>query len=420
MLAVAGLLAGAVAWYARRPAPAEPPAVDLDGLDPALAAAVTEGREAVRRSPGSATPWGELGMLLAVHHLGNEALPCFAEAERLAPRDYRWPYHQALVRLGDDPTAALPKLRQAAALTDAEGPHLRLAELALALGQVPEAEEQYREVLRQSPGHPRAHLGLARAALARDDPGAAAENLRPAADNPASRKAAARLRADLLLRAGDRPGAAQAQDQAAALPDDRPWPDPDVTDLTRHLVGEAARYRAAERLVEERRYPEAVGLLRELVRENPASARYGLYLAFALRKANDPSGAEAALREVLRHTPDSPRAHLELGIVRLGLGRRDEATASFRRAAELKPDYADALDNLAGCLRAAGDRAGAADAYRRALLCQPQSPRLHAALAELLLEGGQAAEARDHLRQAVQLDPNDERARRLLADAEKR
>src|SRR5947208_1564349 len=72
-LMIAGF--GAYAWYARRGP--EPPGIALQGIDPAVAAAVEDARAAVRRSPRSADAWGTLGMTLQAHQFLAEAEVCF-------------------------------------------------------------------------------------------------------------------------------------------------------------------------------------------------------------------------------------------------------------------------------------------------------------------------------------------------------
>src|SRR5206468_3085144 len=83
-----------VLWW-MRPAIPEPPAVDLTGIDPAVARIVEEARLAVRQTPRSAAAWGRFGQVLAVHGFTDEASLCFTQAERLDPQDVRWPYYQA-------------------------------------------------------------------------------------------------------------------------------------------------------------------------------------------------------------------------------------------------------------------------------------------------------------------------------------
>src|SRR5438045_4087886 len=83
-------------WWPHRADKPTPPLVDLTGVDPAVQRAVTAARAAVLEHPDSAEAWGKLGMVLIGHGLPVEASnACLAEAERLDPRQPRWPYLQA-------------------------------------------------------------------------------------------------------------------------------------------------------------------------------------------------------------------------------------------------------------------------------------------------------------------------------------
>src|SRR5438874_1773924 len=81
---------GGYVWYERK-AP-QPPAVDLAGVDPDVAAAIRQEREAVFRSPRSEAAWGQLGLVLAGNDFFLEAATCLAQAERFDDREFRWPY----------------------------------------------------------------------------------------------------------------------------------------------------------------------------------------------------------------------------------------------------------------------------------------------------------------------------------------
>src|SRR5262249_28969766 len=124
----------------------EPPEIALAEAHPEVAAAVEKARLKVRQEPRSAAAWGALGQLLRACDFPPEAAVCFAEAERLAPTEARWPYlcGESLTLRGTL-EAALPHLRRAVELssgheTDAFAPRLRLAETLLAVGQFDEAE----------------------------------------------------------------------------------------------------------------------------------------------------------------------------------------------------------------------------------------------------------------------------------------
>src|SRR5262245_52772424 len=116
LLLLAGGTVGYV-WHLR--AVPDPPAVNVSGLEPAAAQAIGEARSAVTLAPRSAKAWGQLGLLLHAYEFPGLAAFCFTQAERLDPRDQRWPaslgnllapsdaeaairhWHQALERGGD-------------------------------------------------------------------------------------------------------------------------------------------------------------------------------------------------------------------------------------------------------------------------------------------------------------------------------
>src|SRR5437762_728489 len=93
VILVGALIAALGVWWSRRANPPVPPMVDLTGVDPAVCRAVEAARTAVLQSPKSADAWGKLGMVLMCHGLPVEASKaCLVQAERLDPRQPRWPY----------------------------------------------------------------------------------------------------------------------------------------------------------------------------------------------------------------------------------------------------------------------------------------------------------------------------------------
>src|SRR5438132_8238238 len=199
------LSAGGVGYLWFRSAPPAPPEVVLTDMDPGVVKVVQDSRAAVRQSPRSAAAWGRLGMALVVHDFHAEANHCFAQAERLDPRDPRWPYYQGITLFLGDPKAAIPKLRRAVALCgdQPDVPRLRLAETLFAQGYVNEATEQFRRALQHAPDNARAHLGLARLAYERNDPEESRKHLSQSIVSPFTRRAAHALRAEVYQRQGN-------------------------------------------------------------------------------------------------------------------------------------------------------------------------------------------------------------------------
>jgi tetratricopeptide (TPR) repeat protein len=406
--------AGAYAWY-RVTAPV-PPAIALEGTDPAVAKIIEEARAGVVRAPRSAAAWGRLGMLLAVHDFAPEARAALAQAERLDPREPRWPYLAGLVTLGQDLEAATLLFRRAVSLWgDSYDPaRLRLAEVLLWQGQLDEAEQHFRHVLARAPREPRALLGLARLAGERNDLQGARALLGQLPASPNCNRASRVLLTEIRQRLGDRAGAEQAEREATAFPEDLPWPDAVGDEYLDLRVGENVELARVAQLLRDEQVADALAEVEWTAQRYPRSGSAQLLWGRVLLKQGQVPAAEAAIRRALQLAPELVEAHFYLGVV-LYLKQDDRGAAvAFRRAIELQPSYGLAYFNLGHCLRRQGDRAGALEAFRWAVRCRPPREEAEMSLGELLAEEGQAAEAITHLRQALALNPENRTARQLL------
>jgi tetratricopeptide (TPR) repeat protein len=388
----------------------------LGSHDPAVAAAVEEARTAVLQAPRSARAWARLGMVLAAHQFTAEANQCFAQAERLDPREPRWPYYQGVALSLGDPEAAIPKLQRAVALCEntPDAPRLRLAELLVTQGRYEEAEEQFRHLLQRDRTNGRAHLGLGRLAVVRGDLEQGLQAARLAAADPRVQKAAHLLLAETHQRRGDAGAAAEAYRRASGLPEDPAWPDPFVDEVARLRTGRQAGLDRADDRLRHGRVAEAVALLQQTVRDYPGSDWGWYLLGKALGRQQQWEGSEQALRRAAQLAPGAPEIQFHLGVALFHRKDFPAAAGCFRRATELKPDYALAYHNLGHCLDLQGDRAGAFEAFQSALRCQPDLAEAHAALGELLVNQGRYGEALRHAREAARLNPSDPKAKKLL------
>ena len=419
ILASAAVLVGAAVWWAVRPGPPpEPPAVSLEGLDATVAQSITQAQALVRQSPRDGRAWGGLGMVLAAHAFRPQAVVCFAEAERLQPREPRWPYLRGVMLELDGAEAdAVPALRRAVELSpaDPDAVRLALADLLLKQGDRDGAEQHYRALLARDAGHAAAHLGLARIALARGDPAEAARELQNCLDNPSVGRAAYLVLAEARQR--DDPAAAEtAMRKAATLPPDAHWPDPFLEELAALKADSQTLLHRAEEL---RKGAEAEEAFAELEGNHPA--------AVSLRKgqlclaAGDAASAEQAFREAVRAEPDFAQTHFWLGTALLQRHDGAGAAASFREAVRLQPLHAAAYKGLSQALEMQGDRTGAIDALRTAVRYQPQQAEMHRQLGELLAHDRRRdAEALIQLRQALDLNPDDAEAKSLVEQIGKR
>jgi tetratricopeptide (TPR) repeat protein len=414
-LGLAAALAGAAGWWYHAPVPA-PPALVLDGADPVVAAAIEKERQRVLENPRSAAAWGKLGELLTAFHYWKDALVCFAQAERLDPREPRWPYHQGVLLLLYNPKGAIPRLRRAVELCgdNNPAPRLRLSEALLSLDQLEEAEEGFRLLLKHDSVNARARLGLGRVALQRQQWQEARSHLEAAAADRHSARAAAIALAELHQRQGDENTAEKWRRRAERLPPDVSWPDPFIEEVQRLPIGKRPRLDQANRLLEQGRVAEAITQLNELVKEYPDFSKAWFILGKALYHSGAYPDAEQSLGKVVELTPGYAEAHYYLGVARMRQGKREAAAVAFREAIKHKPDFAQAHINLGRCLLEQKNHQDALSAFRSAVSCMPNSTAAHLELAELLHQTHQDAEALEQVRQALQLNPADERAKQLL------
>lgn len=414
------VVAGAVCVWQRVRTPAnlapEPPAVQLEGLDPAVARAIQSAGAAVRQFPRSGGAWGKLGMVFLAHDLPAEANSSFVQAERLDPREPRWPYYQAISLSSGKPEWAIPKLRRAAELCGeaCSALILRLAELLLHQGHLEDAEKQLRRVLTREPEDPLATLGLARISFAQNKTEEALAHARRVSADVHTRKASHQLLAQVYGRLGNQDEAIAASRQATRLPEDAPWPDPFAEEVARLATGKQARISRADQLLGRNRVGEAIALLQEIVRDYPDADWAWMLLGRAFLMNRDITRAERALLNAVQLAPNSVLIQYHLGIVALAKKDYTVAAACFRKAIQLQPDFALAHGDLGTCLFVQGDRAGAEDAFRTALRCKPDYPHAHAGLGELLAAEQRQSEAVAHLRRAVELNPDDTRTSKLL------
>ena len=420
-------------WYYSRPqppAPLVPPNLPVtDGADPEVVRVVEEIRQQVLKTPRSAAAWGTLGMVFGAHGFETEADVCFTEAGRLDATDPRWPYFRGLFAVVHQPTTALAHLERALALggTDPEARSaiaLRLAELWFDLGDWDNAETHFRAELGPVPGHPRAQLGLGQIAMSKGDRAAAQTAFGAATSSPFAHKRASIQLAALARASGELTTAARYEETARKAPNDLPWPDPYLTQLRKHEVGQQGRLREVETLEAAGQIAQANQRLRALVQADP-SPKILVATGINLAKVRDYPQAERMFRECLRQEPHFTQAHFFLAVVlfeRAALtgtaqaeALRNEAIEHARQVVAVKPDHGLAWLYLGRLYLAQGKPKEAVEPLQQALNCRPEFVDTHLYLAEALAASDQPDAARVHARNAAKLaEANDPRPRELL------
>ena len=363
----------------------------------------------VRNSPRSAAAWGQLGALLKSYEFRDEALQCLTRAERLDPREARWPYLIGLMLATEAPDTAIAKLQRATELSSHPAVRLRLGKMLIEAGQLKAA----RRVLDEGVAHPPTRLMLAHVVRQLGEVEQAEKLARACTQDARTARAAWGLLAAMYLGAGKSEEAAESNQRAAQSPLLPEEGDPFEAETM--AVRREARWlsdRAQEHL-RAGRPEEARSLIAELAREHPDFAETWLLLGRTQLIEKQAVQAEETLRRHLTLEPDSIQGTFQLGRALQEQGKLAEATEVFGRTTKLKPDYGPAWFNLAICQAKLGRTADAIEASARAVRHNPEHVEGYLLLADLRAQAGDADAALDLLNQADALRPNDPRVRNL-------
>jgi tetratricopeptide (TPR) repeat protein len=440
VLALLAAGAGVGIWWWKREKPPEPPL--LTGItDPEVVEALEKSRALVLADPRSADAWGNYGTVLLAHLFDREATQCFIEAERLNPKDPRWPFARGQVAIKRDPPNGLVLLGTAAELAR-DRPEYRMpftlayAEALLEAGQIDRAAELFQSELARDPGAERALYGAGLVAVARGDDTSAARHFEAARHHPSCRKQAAAQLALLARARGDIPAAKQFEAEANALEADPPWPDPYLDRVVTLQVGQRGHQRRVAILERDGNYEGAVEAFREMARQKRTSyalAGEGVNLARIGKAKNDPRYYDQALPllcEAVQLEPADSRARYTLALILFLRAERQwvadplsvdaangfrEVVAEAKRATELKPDDAQAYRLWGLAKKNLGEPKDGIEPLRTALSIRPEDFETHLALGQCLAASGDRAGAEASLNTAKQLRPDDPRPDQELA-----
>ena len=171
--------------------------------------------------------------------------------------------------------------------------------------------------------------------------------------------------------------------------------DPGNTDLLESMT---ATFIALER------WPEAVGLLRELIRMNPDDSNYYMDLGRILLTGGDHAEAVAVFGQARSLGADESLALALIGKAHLAAGQWDQAMVDFNQSIGIKPN-ADAHGGRATIFYLRGDAAASVEEFRRAIALAPNDPDLHFNLGNMLVQSNDGAGAEAEYRRALELDP---------------
>jgi arylsulfatase A-like enzyme/Flp pilus assembly protein TadD len=166
------------------------------------------------------------------------------------------------------------------------------------------------------------------------------------------------------------------------------------------------RLRRANSAVRDRRFSEALPVLRQVLKDDPRNAFARLVLGSAHMGMGQYGQAIEWFRKYLELVPTSAYAHQWIAICQLRRGDRDEALREAAAALAIDPHFSDARVLRGGVLAARGDHEGAIAELRAAVESDPTKPVLRLDLAKVLGEAGRGDDARAEYQTALRLQPD--------------
>jgi tetratricopeptide (TPR) repeat protein len=173
----------------------------------------------------------------------------------------------------------------------------------------------------------------------------------------------------------------------------------------------------AIKLIEQGKYIEAEGILREEIANEPTNAEAMFHLALARREQADIGEAMDLLRDAIRVQPRNATLYFALGNMQLAVEDYDEAEKNFLKSAGLDPNNVDARNGLAFIEIRQSRFQAAEHSLRIALNIDPDNLQALIFIGIALLEQEQHDVAIEYLQRAVTLNPENVQAQFCLGRA---
>jgi len=167
------------------------------------------------------------------------------------------------------------------------------------------------------------------------------------------------------------------------------------------------RLRRANTAVRDRRFAEALPVVREVLAEDPRNAFARVVMGSAHMGMEHYPEAITWFKRYLELVPTSAYAHHWLAVCYLKMGDRDNALREAAAALAIDPRFTDARIIRGGVLAARGEYDAAIKELRTAVDTDPAKPMLRLDLAKVLGEAGRTTEAESEYAALLKLKPDD-------------
>ncbi len=317
----------------------------------------------------------DLSQLYHANGFYREAMQCYQALEFLEPHEGKWLHLHATILAGfGEQDKALPLERQAVALSPNYLPAwLRLGDILVKSNRLSDAAATYNAILKQSPGHDYALLGLAQTHILVNDWSGARGYLEEAVAKHPGFSAGWNLLVTVYDNLPNQTLAAAARDRAKTSGPTREFSDPWIDALTEKCYD-----------------------------------AYQLSVAAAL--STDHGEARRWLERAIDLAPDSHFYQQQLGRLLFASEDYNQAQPHAEKAVSLAPDDSDSWALLLEIFKKAGNTAAMERTLHDALEHCPTSAYLHFMNAQRLRSQNRLEAALEELKIAKRYQPNGARA----------
>jgi len=375
---------------------------DLTNLEESVREQITAAQAALTaltKNPATtetalAEAYGRLGEIYHAYSLTSAARDAYLNANRLAPKEFRWIYLLGKLDQQDGRFEdAIRRYRLALTLRpDYIAAFVNLGNIFLELNRLDDAAESFKSVLKLDQNNPAAHYGLGQVAISK---GSYAEAVGHFEKTLAQVPDANRVHYSLAMAYRglgdlDKVKAHLAQQGTVGVR----VSDPLVDRLQESITGERLHLSRGKVAFEAQRYEEAATEFRKAVDANPESVAARVNLGAALTQSGDLNGAVEQFEAALRIEPGKANAHYNLAVLLARQNKHEQAITHLRSALNVEASDQSARFLLAQELYKSGRTDEALAEYARV------DPSNEAALLEqvrLLYRKGQFRQALDRL-----------------------
>ena len=360
--------------------------------------------------------YGGMGMVLHVSEYFDAAEPAYQNAQRLMPREPRWPYFLAHVHKskGDIARSIAAFRRVLEIVPDDVTTLIWLGRMYLDQGQADQAEPLFARARQLAPREPAVLAGLGQSALARRDYGGAVSALEEALSLDGS---LASLHSPLAMAYRGLGDTAKAEAHLKQWRNtDVLVPDPFRQELDLALESGLSFELRGVRALEQRDFKAAAAFFKQGVDITPGTTTLGRSLRHKMGTAlylnGDIPGAVKWFEETIRLAPangldvTAGKAHYSLGVLMASGGRGADAIRHLSAAVRFSPNYVEAYIALGDALRRAGRVEASMEPYREALRISPKAADARFGYGMALVRLGRYSAARDWFADAAPLHPD--------------